>query len=682
MNRVNTLNQAGRTRAASARLGLGDWLRRVRQRLGGLRRALEVELGHVVSQVHALRSLDDAALDQALANMRSQVRLGRLDASKASCSQLTLMRAEAMALLALAAERSLHWSPRSPQLLAALALHDGLLVELGAGEGKTLAVALAAIMNAWRGRTCHVATANDYLAHRDVELMRPLYRRCGLEVSALAQGTPPEGLAEAYRADVVYAVGKQFLVDFLRDQLMLGGADDPMRMRLRRLSPDARGMKTVMRGLDCLLVDDAETVLLDEAITPVVISVPAENTLLIEAVRGARGMVEQLCVERDYRFLEQQRDVEFTAEGEARLEQFSVLLPPLWRVAARRDDLVRQAIMVRDRLAPQRHYLVQQGRVIIIDDYIGRLLARPAWTQGLHQALELKEGLEPTPPSRVLARMGFAPFFQRYRKLAGIGSGLHAERGELWHDLKLKCVRLPVSAAPALRALPPAIWPDQPSKRAALVAHAMRLHQRGTPVLINLRRLSDAQEIARQLGELGVACRLFSLNQPDGLSETLSQIDQPGQVTLSLNTDLCGADVPSPLQSDAEMVDEDASLHILQFETQELARQDRRILGFGGRRGQAAVVCQYLALDEGLLRFHLPAWCSALLVMTHRHAPGALNIMTFRLYQFAQHRAKIQARRMRQSQPRRAAQLNQQLAFAGEQDMDVGIKQFGTLRKD
>ncbi len=665
------------------RQGLLAWHRQLQHGLGLVRRRLAAEAERVGVLVEAQRRLDDSALDVALQAMRGEARRGRLLGTGPATREL---RAQALALVVVACERSLQWQPYPDQWLAALAMHEGMLVTMAAGEGKTLALALVTVLHAWRGHPCHVATANDYLAHRDAELMRPLFSRCGLKAASLGAGVPPEQVPEAYQADVVYATSRQLLADYLRDQLMLGGVDDPLRMRLRMLAADASAQQPIMRGLHVLLADDAETVLLDEATTPVVITAPSDNPLMIEAVRGAHELVGHLQIERDYRYVEQQRDIEFSAEGDDRLEQHHDLLPPLWRNPDRRDDLVRQALAVRDRLQPQRHYVVQQGRVTILDEQISRILARPTWMLGLLQAIELREGLEPTPPSRTLARMGLTQFFRCYQRVAGIGAAVHRERIELRRSLGLYALNLSGRKNSSLRVDPPGVWRDREEKMAALVDAVVQLHQRGQSVLVNLRRLPDAGALAQQLDQQGIRCQFLNLRQPGSVGDALNLVPQPGQITLALNLDAAGNQIAATPAGDDPVGASDAGLHILQYETQDLARQDQRILDLAGRRGQAGHARQYFALDDDLLRHQLPECCGALLVWLHRHSPKHLPTVVRWLHRHAQRRALVQTRRQRQLQPRREALLNQQLAFAGVRDMDVGIAQFSTLsstlRKD
>jgi preprotein translocase subunit SecA len=668
MTRADTMTprwSAARDGGPHGAAGHAPWAGRLRHALGATRRALERERLRVEQRMAGLHALDDAAIERELAELRAAARLGRLDGAGPDGG-----RARALALLAVLAGRELGMKPYPAQLVAALALHDGLLVELGDGEGKTLAVALAAILHAWRGRCCHVATANEYLAQRDAGRLRRLYDRCGLTVAFVAQAMQPEQASAAYRADVVYAGGKQLLADHLRDQLLLGGVDDALRLRLRHLTSAGAQRQPVMRGRQAVIVDDADTVLFNEATSPVIISAPSDNPMMIEALGAARALIESLQPGRDYRYRERRRDIEFTRAGELALDGLQHLLPPLWRARARRDDLVRQALLVRDLLRPQRHYVVQQGKLAIVDDHIGRLLNRPAWTQGLHQAIEIKEGLEPTPPSRVLARMSIARFFCGYRQLGGIGVGVAAPalRREARRVFGRLALRLPAAHASQRQTRPVAVFADQAAKRDALVADLLDLHDRGDACLVALRRISDAEAIARELAGRQVKCQFISTRQAGEVEAALANAVRRGQISLFLNLDIAGVDLPAPAPS--------VGLHLLQFEAQDLARQDRRIRHLPGRDGRPGSARLYLALDDDLFHYHLPAWLRRAHALIARDVPALLPRASGLLLRLAQSRAQRQARRLRRMQPRREAQLNQQLAFAGDLDMDVGAQRF------
>jgi preprotein translocase subunit SecA len=243
---------------------------------------------------------------------------------------------------------------------------------------------------------------------------------------------------------------------------------------------------------------------------------------------------------------------------------------------------------------------------------------------------------------------------------------------------------------------PPAILPDHAGKLVAFSRALIGLHRRGLPTLVSLRRISDAEAIARLLAEHRVKCQYFNTRQSAGVADMLQSLAQPGQISLTLNLDACGIDLPklpasvtaagempSGLETGVAEIDavlelsDHLGMRILQFEAQELTRQDQRILYLAGRGGQTGVARQYLALDDDLFRYYLPGWCRLLVRLTARRTPGFLPRFTAWMQRFAQYRAENQARRQRRIQPRREALLNQQLAFAGDRDMDVGAQQFG-----
>jgi preprotein translocase subunit SecA len=230
------------------------------------------------------------------------------------------LRVRAMAAVSIVAERTLNRLPYEVQILAALAMHEGCVVQMAAGEGKTLAVAVAAVLHGWRGLPCHVVTSNDYLAARDVELMQPLFTRCGVTVKAVVHDTPPEALAAHYAADVVYGTSKQFLADYLKDSIALKGAMDPSRRRIHHIG---RGEATRMRGLYAAIVDEADNVLIDEAVTPLIISAPQPNPMLTEAVQAAHRLSADMFEGDDYIVSHEFRDVIFTKVGQEKLQQIT-----------------------------------------------------------------------------------------------------------------------------------------------------------------------------------------------------------------------------------------------------------------------------------------------------------------------------------------------------------------------
>ena len=305
----------------AASSGPTAWRRWLAHRSGQLSRRLHAQAAQAMAAAERARGWDDARLDAELLHLRQALRLGREPAAAAGATP-PATAVQALAAVAEVAARTVGRRPYQVQLLAALAMHDGLVVQMKAGEGKTLAVALAAVLQGWQGRPCHVVTANEYLAQRDADQMAPLFARCGLRATAVVHGMPPEALRNAYGAELVYATSKQLLADHLCDQIVLGGATDATRRRIHELRPGGAGLVRT-RGLHAALVDEADSVMIDEANTPLIISAPQPNPLLVSAVLAARDIADGLQDGLHYRIDARLREVHLTDAGRAHLEDLT-----------------------------------------------------------------------------------------------------------------------------------------------------------------------------------------------------------------------------------------------------------------------------------------------------------------------------------------------------------------------
>ncbi|MDD5029690.1 MAG: hypothetical protein PHH58_09345, partial [Rhodoferax sp.] len=277
---------------------------------------------------------------------------------------------EALAVLARLAAVHLGQRASFPQLVSAVSMTQGYLIQLAPGEGKTLAVAMAAVLMGWSAKPLHIVTANDYLAARDAELMRPLYHACGLSVTAITSDTPPHELTDCYRQSVVYATAKQFLADFLRDDLRLDGARDPLRRRLWHMQNPQANNPPVMRGLSAVIIDEADGILIDEATTPLIIaSAEADKADMLGAIRLARELVDQLTPPEHYTLYARGGGaVHLTEAGKRKIELLSEAFTSYWRVPTRREEIFTLAIMARDVFQLDRHYILQDGAVVIVDE--------------------------------------------------------------------------------------------------------------------------------------------------------------------------------------------------------------------------------------------------------------------------------------------------------------------------
>lgn len=616
-----------------------------------LRRRLRREAVWAEAEAARLRGLDTEAFAASLAAVRAALRLGRA-AREGRSDGVRRGLAHAAAI----ATRTLALVPRAEQLQAALAMHQGKVAWLPADAGKSLAIALAAILHAWRGHPCRVATVGTYLARRDSERLRPLFAGCGLSLTCVTEETAADPDARPYAADVVYAAARQVLADSLREQVLRGAVDDPLRARLRGMA--AGGGAEPPRGRAALLVDDADLVLIDDAGSPLVISAPGDNPMLLDAVRAAREAVAALQEGRDYRLIPGRRDIAFSAAGETCLEALGERLPGIWRDMERRDDLMRQAIGVRDLLENGRHYRVAEGKLVILDDGIGRLLATRGWTQGLVQAIEAREGIDLSPPCRTLARMSYPGFIRRQAFVGGIGRGYPGAGAILREGYGLTSLRL--AAAGSAPLLPMRSFPEREAKLDALAASAASLHGDRRPLLIVTRRAGDGEAVARRLAADSITCAALDAR---ALDETaLAGLAEPGRITLAQSAALQGVGLPVAARG---------KLTVLLAEAHDLAHADRRVAGLA-----ASGASLFIALDDELPRQYFPqasAWLRA-----RAHSPRATHIL-IRLAQWLAVRAQ---RKQGKLLVRRDAMLNQQLAFTGEQDIDLGIYAFGNPGKD
>jgi preprotein translocase subunit SecA len=573
------------------------------------------------------------ALAQARMALRRACQLGQSDGAA---------RAAALATLARAADETCGMPPSPAQLAAALGLGQGYALELDAAGGAPLAVALAAILAVWSGRSCHVVSASAYLAARDAAVFGPLYELCGCSVALLAADMAEADLAQCYARDIVYAPARQLLSDFLRDQLLLGGAVSPMRRAVRAIGG---AQKPVTRGTDVAIIDDIEAVLVDDAVNPVVISAAGNLPVLNEATEAARFLIEGLqdgvhyTIAREPLWL-----VELSTEGEQQLDVLSTRLPVYWRHPQRRRDLVSSALLARDVLERDRHYVLDKGRVTICDESVFRLLAGRVWHFGMLQALEAREGLALTTPPRTVGRTAVQTFFPRYAQLSGIGACLDGCGPELGDPYGLPLVSL---LAPGARTVPERHYGyrDREAKLAGFLALAAHLHARGTPVLVAAPRPEDMLGIGRGLAERGLRFEVADCRDPAADALVLAGAGREAQITLMI----CGAGRGSSVPG--------KQVHGLLFEHGEVRRADQ---AFFAMVGQAAV---FASLEEARARV-LPLWAIPLRAVGRWEAFGVWPVRA--MIALAQWHSARHGARYRKAMGAREAQLDEQLAFSGQ----------------
>jgi preprotein translocase subunit SecA len=508
----------------------------------------------------------------------------------------------AMAAVREAADRQTGLRPYVVQIVGALALHKGFLAEMATGEGKTLTAGLAGVLAGWTKRPCHVITVNDYLVARDAEWLTRLYHFCGVTVGTV---TAPMSIPErqrGYSADVTYVTSKELLADFLRDRIRLTGLIDPTRRLIWRMrtprSSENDGL--VLRGLHTAIVDEADSVLIDEAVTPLIISAPRKNETLQDAARMAQGIVAALEPELDYRLDLRYREIELTAEGLQKIDSQCMSLPGLWHGKDRRMELIKQALVAREFFLRGKQYIINDGKIVIVDEFTGRQMPQRTWRQGMHQAIEAKEGIAISEPSETIARLSFQRFFRLFHRMSGMTGTAHEASGEFWQIYQLPVISIPTNRPCVRQQWPDRIFPTEESKWDAIADDAKRIHATGRPVLIGTRSVEASERLAAMLTLRGVEHKLLNAVHHKEEAQTIAIAGEARRIIISTNMAGRGTDIKL-----GHGVAESGGLHVIGTERHESGRVDRQLCGRAGRQGDPGTAQMFVSAEDELIRRYL-----------------------------------------------------------------------------
>jgi preprotein translocase subunit SecA len=569
---------------------------------------------------------------------------------------------EALAAMAEVSHRTLGLRPYPVQIMGALALNDGYLAEMATGEGKSLTACFPAVLAAWRGRPCHFVTVNDYLADRDAVEMRSFYDFCGVSVGCVMSEMDPQARRMNYDKDFVYTTLKELVADFLRDRLILGDYYHPSRRLLKQLlfpqQRDRTGL--VLRGLDTVIVDEADSVLIDEAITPLIISRARENRPLVEASQRVHHITASLKAGVDYRVDIKYREVNLTKEGLAKVRQQSRHFAGIWRGTARLTELVQQSLMAREFYKRDKQYVIQDGKVTIVDEFTGRLMPNRTWRHGLHQAVEAKEGLEINDPSDTLARLSFQHFFRFFRRLSGMTGTAKEATSELWYIYGLPVITIPTHR-PCIRKLAPdAVLSSVEEKWQAIVDEIVRCRQTGRPVLVGTRSVKVSEKLADMLSERGLAYNLLNAVRHKEEARIVAAAGEKDRITLATNMAGRGTDIKL-----GRGVADIGGLHVIATERHESGRIDRQLFGRCARQGDPGSAQAFMSVDDELIRRFVPAWMRRRLKSAVAiKGPGARFLAQMAIAR-AQRAAQRMAFRQRRSVLKMDTWLEEALSFTG-----------------
>ena len=593
------------------------------RKLFGSKNSRELKrMGKLVEQINALEAELQNLTDDQLKAWTPVLRQ-RLSDGASTDSIL----AEAFAVCREASRRVMGMRHFDVQLIGGMTLHEGRIAEMRTGEGKTLVATLPTYLNALTGNSVHVVTVNEYLARRDAEWMRPLYEFLGLSVGVIVPGQNSAEKRDQYKADIVYGTNNEFGFDYLRDNMAFS-LDDK-----------------VQRGLHFAIVDEVDSILIDEARTPLIISGPAQdssevyriiNRLVPGMIRGQESEEEQERGNGHYYVDEKSRSIELTEEGHEFIEELLTAegilkegeslyapanLPLLHHVHA---ALKAHAIYQKNV-----EYIVQNGQVVIVDEHTGRTMPGRRWSDGLHQAVEAKEGLKIQPESQTLASTTFQNYFRLYEKLAGMTGTADTEAFEFHQIYGLDVVVIPTNKAIRRIDFNDVIYATQKEKYDAVIEEIRTVTAAGRPVLVGTASIESSEYVSALLKKSKVAHNVLNAKENAREAQIIAEAGRPGAVTIATNmagrgtdimlggnweSEIAALDNPSDEQIAAIKADwqkrhdavlEAGGLHIIGTERHESRRIDNQLRGRAGRQGDAGSTRFFLSLEDNLMRIFM-----------------------------------------------------------------------------
>ena len=526
----------------------------------------------LVARINALEPDMQALADEDFARRMGEYRQAVQDGEKT----LDELLPEVFALVREASRRVLGMRHYDVQLIGGMVLHKGKIAEMKTGEGKTLVATLPVALNALSGKGVHVVTVNDYLARRDAEWMGKLYGFLGLTTGIIVHGLDDEERKAAYAADITYGTNNEFGFDYLRDN---------MKFYAEQL---------VQRGHSFAIVDEVDSILIDEARTPLIISGPSDED--VSAYRIMDGVVRQLGPEH-YTVDEKARTAMLTEEGVIRCEELLKLDNLFDPVNVTAQHGILQSLKAHHIFKRDKDYMVVDGQVVIVDEFTGRPMEGRRYSDGLHQALEAKEGVTVAAENQTLAAITFQNYFRLYDKLSGMTGTADTEAVEFQQIYGLEVVSIPPNRPMIRKDYPDLIYRSRKEKYEAILESIRELHKTGQPVLVGTISIETSEMLSAHLKRMGIPHNVLNAKQHEREAEIVAQAGQKGKVTIATNMAGRGTDIIL-----GEGVRELGGLHILGTERHESRRIDNQLRGRSGRQGDPGVTQFYLSLEDDLMR--------------------------------------------------------------------------------
>lgn len=572
--------------------------------------------------------------------------------------------AEAFAIIRETAGRTLNKRHYDVQLFGGWLMIQGMLAEMETGEGKTLTTTLPACTAALAGIPVHVITANDYLAARDAEIMAPLYQRLGLKGSAVVDGMDKEKRFQNYQCPIVHTTNKQIAFDYLRDRIEIGKNTGMLSFKTRQIQGEmmpGSNQPLLLKGLCFALIDEADSVLIDEANTPLIITQTRVSEDPPEIYSDALYLASSLVPLEDFTMDTSIRAIELTLQGEDKLAKISRTLPKHWSHKRKRELLVKQAIRARIFYKRNEHYIVSGGKVQIVDEFTGRTMADRSWEQGLHQMIEAKEGCLITEQRETIARISYQNFFKRYLRLGGTSGTLKEVAAELHSIYGLQTVKVPTHKPSKRILMQESIYRSIKGARLALLDRVAKLNAQNRPILIGTGSVAESEKVSIWLKQAGFPHRVLNANQDKDEAEIIAKAGREKAITVATNMAGRGTDISLGLG-----VEKLGGLHVIALNTNDSRRIDRQLYGRCARQGDQGSAEAILSLqDPALQQFYSSAMLKLFSKFCSRSKPmpGLFSELILRLPQYRKEKEQRKLRKQVMDYDRRLLRL---MAFSGK----------------
>ncbi|TWU22014.1 preprotein translocase subunit SecA [Novipirellula galeiformis] len=577
-----------------------------------------------LAQINALEPMLKAEDDLSLRKRSLALRYRAMAGEK-----LSTLLPEGYALVREAGRRALSMRHYDVQIIGGISLFEGCVAEMQTGEGKTLTASLPLYLHSLTGKGAHLATVNDYLAKRDAEWMRPLFERLGVTVGIIQTQDDQKSRRESYGCSVTYGTAKEFGFDFLRDRLLLRAQN---RLQTEMLGDGGGGFsgggdQIVMRGMHFCLVDEADSILIDEARTPLIIG-SLEDTVrdqIIETYGWAAEHAPEFELDEHYEIDDDTKQYELTARGRQRVR--ALPKSDLVRTMGLVDlyEYIERAVKVHREFLLERQYVVKPNEkgvdeIVIVDEFTGRLAEGRKWRDGIHQAIEAKEKIEISVPTGQAARITVQDLFLRYPHLAGMTGTAATSARELRRIYRTPVIPVPTNRPPKRKRLADRVFGTMLAKFEAVVQEVQEVHAEGRPVLIGTRSIDKSLIVSRLLNELGIEHKVLNANNVEMEAEIVSAAGERGKVTVATNMAGRGTDIKL-----ADAIEAMGGMHVICTELHDAARIDRQLIGRCGRQGDEGSYRQYLSLDDDILKGGLGPSRAEKLKAKGAANPGAMD---------------------------------------------------------